>query len=217
MSTVLLAGFEPFAGAGINPAQEIAHALDTWQPIDGHNVVGISLPCEFGKARECLNNARTMHQATVVLALGLAANRSHISLEKIAANFIDARIPDNAGIQPIDCAVIEGAPAAYFSSLPLRRILAQLRAVAIPAEISLTAGSYVCNELFYGLMHQTATHPDGIQAAGFIHVPALPGQFAEHRGMPLQQQLEAIRLAILSTLDDSATEQITPGSEGSFS
>jgi pyroglutamyl-peptidase len=217
MACVLVTGFEPFDGAGVNPAQEIVRALDGWAHA-GYQVVAISLPCVFGQARACLNAAINAHQPEVVVAIGQAANRSAISLERIAVNFIDARIPDNAGQQPIDCAVIEAAPAAYFSTLPLRRILAQLRAMDIPAEISLTAGSYVCNELFYGLMHQTCTQPDKVRAAGFIHVPALPGQFASPRaGMPLDMQVEAVRMAIIATLEDPGDVLTGLGSEGALS
>lgn len=217
MSRVLLTGFEPFDGAGINPSQEIVRSLDGWSP-PGHRVSALSLPCVFGEARARLHEALRVQAPDIVIALGQAANRPLVSLERVALNFIDAPIPDNAGRQPMECAVINGAPAAYFSSLPLRLILTRLRAAGIPAEISQTAGSYVCNELFYGLMHQVSALAGRVQAAGFIHVPALPGQFGDSRpGMSLAMQTEAVRLAVLATLGHSGREGGGTQSEGRIS
>jgi len=215
---VLLTGFEPFNGARMNPALEIVRALDGWAPADGHAICGLRLPCVFGEARLRLHDAILVQQPDIVIALGQAANRPAISLERVALNFIDAPIPDNAGCQPIDCAVIPGAPAAYFSTLPLRQILARLRVAGVPAEISQSAGSYVCNELFYGLMHQVAAPGSRVRAAGFIHVPALPGQFdASRPGMLLEAQVEAIRIAVLATLVEPGDALDGGRSEGRLS
>ncbi len=214
MTRVLLTGFEPFGGAVINPAQDIVRALDGWLP-PGHQVRGVILPCAFGQARLSLHAAITAHRPDVVLAIGMAANRSTISLERVAVNFVDARMPDNAGQQPIDCAVVDDGPVAYFSTLPLRQILARLRANAIPAEVSMSAGTYVCNELFYGLMHLVANTKQVVRAAGFIHVPALPGPHGPlHAGMPLDMQTQAIRLAVLAAADPAAALAQEVRSEG---
>lgn len=217
MSRVLLTGFEPFDGARVNPSQEIVRHLDGWSS-PAHRVIGLCLPCAFGEARVRLQQAIDEHEPDVVIALGQAANRPVISLERVALNFIDAPIPDNAGRQPMDCPVVAGSPAAYFSTLPLRMILTRIRAVGLPAEISQTAGSYVCNELFYGLMHQLAIQPGRVRAAGFIHVPALPGQFDDNRrGMSLASQIEAIRIAVLTTLSHAGQDLMSSRSEGRVS
>lgn len=217
MKGVLLTGFEPFAGAGINPAQEIVRALDG-EMISGSKVFGRCLPCVFGEARTRLDAAIETLQPELVIAIGQAANRSAVSLERLAANFIDAPIPDNAGQQPMESAVIDDAPAAYFSTLPLRRILERLRAAGIPSEISLTAGSYVCNELFYGLMHRVSMLAGSVRAAGFIHVPAQPGLFEGNRhGMSMELQTEAIRIAVLTTLGRAGCEVMSNRSEGRIS
>lgn len=217
VARVLLAGFEPFGGALANPAQEIVRSLDGWSP-PGHQVIGVSLPCVFGQARRILQEAITLHRPDVVLAIGMAANRSAVSLERVAVNFIDARMPDNAGQRPIDCAVVDDGPAAYFSTLPLRPILARLRANGIPAEVSMSAGTYVCNELFYGLMHLVSGERMGVRAAGFIHVPALSGSFdPSHPGMPLDLQCQAIRLAVMASVDEASAAMAHVSSEGSIS
>lgn len=216
MARVLLTGFEPFAGALRNPAQDIVLALDGWSP-PGHQVIGVSLPCVFGQARRIMEEAIISHAPDVVLALGMAANRSAVSVERVAVNFMDARTPDNAGRQPVDCAVVDDGPAAYFSTLPLRHILARLRANGIPAEMSMSAGTYVCNEVFYGLMHMVSEALPGVRAAGFIHVPALPGQFGPSQpGMPLDLQCQAIRVAVLASVDEADAAVPPLGSEGSI-
>jgi pyroglutamyl-peptidase len=168
--TVLLTGFEPFAGDAVNPSWEAVRALDG-ETISGHRIVTAKLPVVFGDARHALREAIAHTKPTLVICVGVANTRTRISIERIAINVDDARIPDNAGRQPIDVAVVEEGPAAYFSTLPIKAILRALDAAKIPAEISQTAGTYVCNHVFYGLMHELAAHP--AIRGGFIHVPPL--------------------------------------------
>lgn len=193
--TILLTGFEPFGGEHINPSWEVAQALNG-ETLAGARVVSWQLPCVFGAALESLAKALAQHQPQLVLALGQASGRSDLSVERIAINVDDARIADNRGEQPIDEAVIDGAPAAYFSTLPIKSMVAALRVAGFPASVSQTAGTFVCNHVFYGLQHQLA---DSTVRSGFMHIPLLPQQAALHPGqasMALQTMVEGVRLAL---------------------
>ncbi len=194
---ILLTGFEPFGGDALNPSQEIVRALDG-EIIGGHRIVGAVLPVAFASAPPLLDELIEHHRPVLVLALGLAGGRGELSFERVAVNLIDARIPDNDGAQPIDAAVIDGAPPAYFSTLPLKAIVADLRARSIPAGLSLSAGSFVCNAVFFGLAHRLATHAPRVRG-GFVHVPWLPEQAARHPGQPSMAQaimIDGIRAAL---------------------
>ena len=202
-ATVLLTGFEPFGGEAINPSWEIARALDGWA-CDGATVRAALLPCVFGDAMQRLDAALLEWQPTLVLSLGQAGGREGISLERIAVNVDDARIPDNLGRQPIDDAVVAGAPAAYFSTLPIKAIVHDLRAAGIAASVSNSAGTFVCNHVFYALMHRLATTPALARVrGGFVHVPYLPEQVPGRADVPtmaLEAQIQAVRAAIRSAL-----------------
>jgi pyroglutamyl-peptidase len=197
----LVTGFGPFAGEEINPSQEIARALDR-ETIAGHRIVGATLPTEFARSLPLLETLIERHRPVLVLALGQAGGRAGISLERVAINFIDARIADNTGAQPIDAPVVENAPNAYFSSLPLKAMLARLRAADIEAAISHTAGTFVCNQVFFGLAHLLTTQHPRVRG-GFVHVPYLPAQAARHADAPsmaLETMIEAVRLCLDSAL-----------------
>jgi pyroglutamyl-peptidase len=174
--TVLLTGFAPFGGDDSNPSWDAVSALDGEQ-ILGHRIATRCLPVEFGASLQSLRRALDETAPVLAICVGQAGGRAQIALERVAINVDDARIADNAGAQPIDEAVIAGGPAAYFSDLPIKAMLSALRDAGIPAEISQTAGTYVCNHVFYGLMHLLATRP-GLAATrgGLIHVPWLPEQ-----------------------------------------
>jgi len=198
---VLVTGFEPFGGDAVNPSREIALELDGAE-IAGHRVVGAVLATEFARALPTLRGLVERHDPALVLALGLAGGREGISLERVAINLVDARIADNAGAQPIDVPVVENAPNAYFSTLPLKAMLARLRENGIPATLSHTAGTFVCNQVFYGLMHALAAG-GGEARGGFVHVPYLPEQAAQHGAtaqLPLAAMVEAIGSCIETAL-----------------
>lgn len=208
---VLITGFEPFDQDPLNPSWEVARALQGWQPASpggACTVQAVQLPCVFGAAIEHLQQALAQWQPTLVICLGLASGRSEITPERIAINVDDARIPDNAGQQPVDVAVQPGGPAAYFSTLPIKAMVRDLRAQGIAAAVSNTAGTFVCNHVFYALMHQLALQaaaPLGAVVArgGFIHVPALPELAALHPGMPsmaLDSQVRGIQIAVETAL-----------------
>lgn len=180
--TVLLTGFEPFGGESINPAMEVVHEL-SGERIAGHRVEPATLPVTFAGAGEALVAAIERVQPALVLCVGQAGGRSRISLERVAVNLVDARIADNAGAQPIDVPVIDGAPAAYFSTLPVKAMLQAMTEGRVPAELSLSAGTYVCNAVFFALQHVLATRWPGVRG-GFVHIPFLPEKAARIPGAP---------------------------------
>lgn len=211
--TILVTGFEPFAGDTFNPSGAIARCLHGWKPDGVTEVVGIELPCMFGAAIDAMRSAIDVHGPEIVIALGQATSRASISVERVAINLDDARIPDNAGRQPIDEPVVAGAPAAYFSSLPIKSIVAQICRAGIPASVSQTAGTFVCNHVFYGLAHLIATREPKTRG-GFIHVPCTPEQAASMPEMPSMSLaiIEAgVRSAVLTCLHTSVDLQVTGG------
>ena len=178
---ILLTGFDPFGGESINPSWEAARALHG-RRIGGHRVVARLLPTEFAASLRMLKAAVRETAPAILLGVGQAGGRDRLSIERVAINLQDARIPDNTGAQPIDLPVIAGAPAAYFSTLPVKAMLAALREHGLPASLSHTAGTYVCNHVAYAMLHLAATRR-GVRA-GFMHIPYLPKQAARLRGAP---------------------------------
>ena len=208
--SLLLTGFEPFGGEAINPSWQVAQALHG-RRIGGAPVVALQLPCAFGAALQQLNAALAEHQPRLVLALGQAGGRSDLSLERVAINLDDARIADNAGQQPIDEAVVPGAAAAYFSTLPIKAIVAALRAAGVPASVSSTAGTYVCNHVFFGLQHALAG--SGVRS-GFMHLPLLPEQAANTISQPslsLATMVDGVALALAVALRETSDLRQTGG------
>ncbi|OCC04970.1 pyroglutamyl-peptidase I [Labrys sp. WJW] len=194
--TVLITGFEAFENDETNASWEVARALDGWI-CEGALVRAVQLPCVFGAAIERLDEALRQWRPRLVISLGQASGRAEITPERVAINLDDARIADNDGRQPIDIPVISGAPAAYFSSLPVKAIVRDLRSAGLPASLSNTAGTFVCNHVFFALMHRLATHrPLAGTRGGFVHMPCLPEHAARRSGLPslaLATQVEAIR------------------------
>jgi pyroglutamyl-peptidase len=207
LPTLLLGGFEPFGGDAVNPSELVAAALHG-QVLEGGGqrarVVAQRLPCVFGAARQRLAEAVAEQRPRAVLALGLAAGRTCLTPERVAVNLVDARIADNAGAQPGETPVLPGGPAAYFTTLPVKAMVAAMRAAGAPAELSLSAGSFVCNELFYGLMHVLASGDHGDCRGGFMHLPLLPAQAAGAAGLrpsvALDLQVAAVAAALQAVL-----------------
>src|SRR5699024_6023508 len=170
---VLLSGFAPFDGAAVNASWEAARGAAPLLREVGLAVETLELPVEFGEGGRLLAAAVRQHRPRVVIATGLAAGRTAITPERVAINVRDARIPDNAGASPIDEPVVPGAPVGYFSTLPIKAMAAALAADALPASVSQTAGTYVCNDVFFQLQHRLATDAalGGIRG-GFVHVPS---------------------------------------------
>lgn len=200
---VLLTGFDPFHGASINPSWQAVQALHGRQ-ILGRRIVAAQLPTEFGTSLRALATLLDQLRPKLVICVGQAGGRSAISLERVAINVDDAPIDDNAGARPIDAPVAPGAPVAYFSGLPIKALLAALQHEGLRAEVSQTAGTFVCNHVFFGLMHAIATHP-GLRhtRGGFVHVPWLPEQGSPH--MALDEVVSALRVIVRGALAPAAS------------
>ena len=192
---ILLTGFEPFGGDPVNPSLLIARALDG-EVVAGARVEAVELPCVFHRALSALDEALAHTRPVLAVALGLAAGREGLSIERVAINVDDARIPDNAGAQPVDEPIAPGGPAAWFSTLPIKAMAAELNAAGVPTSVSQTAGTFVCNHVFYGLQQRLVG--TGVRS-GFIHVPLLPEQAGRYPGKPvlaLEDQVRGVRLAL---------------------
>ena len=209
LPTVLLTGFDAFGGDAINPSSMAAQALHE-ETLEGHRVVTAQLPCEFAASSKALSALLRQHKPALVLCLGLAGGRANLSLERVAINVQDARIADNAGAQPIDSPIAENGPAAYFSTLPIKAMLQALTDAGIPTEVSQTAGTFVCNHVFYALMHALKKQRGRAKArGGFAHVPYLPGQGLPC--MPLDEMVRGLRVAITCALITKADAVIGAG------
>jgi pyroglutamyl-peptidase len=201
MRNVLLTGFEPFGGETLNPSALAAQKLDG-AVVDGRRVVGAVLPCVFGESLTELRREIQRVKPELVICTGQAGGRAGVSLERVAINIEDAIIPDNAGNQPADRPVLRGGPAAYWSTLPIKAITAALLKAGLPVGVSQSAGTFVCNHVFYGLMRTLTRQPK--VRGGFIHVPYLPEQ-ARRAGdgspsLPLDQIVRGLEIAIATSL-----------------
>ncbi|NPA47556.1 MAG: pyroglutamyl-peptidase I [Thermococci archaeon] len=203
---VLVTGFEPFGGDDRNPTEEIARILDG-ETVGGAEIRGITVPVSVRRAWGVVEEALREWRPDVAISLGLAPFHSNIAVERVAINLLDARIPDNDGYRPVDEPIVEGAPAAYFSTLPTREMVEELRRRGIPAVLSYSAGTYLCNYVMFRLLHFAAVngYPE---RAGFIHVPYTPDQvtgkfFLPGRAAPsmcLDTEVEAVRTAVAVSL-----------------
>ena len=171
----LVTGFEPFGADAINPSREAVLRLPS--RLGDLTIETRIVPTVFGRAIAALEDAIAATRPDIVLCVGLAGGRAELSLERVAINVDDARIPDNDGQQPIDRPIVATGPAAYFTGLPVKAAVAALREAGLPAIVSNTAGTFVCNHIFYGLMHLVASRRLPVRG-GFLHVPYLPEQAA---------------------------------------
>ena len=207
---VLVTGFEPFGGERINPSFEALRRLPA--RLGPLTVATQALPVVYGATLPALFAAIAANQPDIVLSVGLAGGRAELSLERVAINIDDARIPDNAGNQPIDRPVVAGGPAAYFATLPIKAAVAALREAGLPAAVSNSAGTFLCNHVFYGLMHEIATGQRPFRG-GFLHLPFLPSQAARQPGTPsmaLEQIVEGIEIILqvaAARFDDLAVSE----------
>jgi pyroglutamyl-peptidase len=204
MRHILVTGFEPFGGETVNPSWEVVKQLEG-MTIDDCRVVTRQLPCVFGESLTVLNSAIDELNPTVVVAVGQAGGRVDITVERVGINVDDARIPDNRGQQPIDVAIVPNGPAAWFSSLPIKAMVAAMREKGIPASVSQTAGTFVCNHVMYGLLHKIRERTN--VKGGFIHIPYLPEQAAAHTGAPsmaTQTVKAALEIALAVALRQSS-------------
>ena len=203
MYKALVTGFSPFGGDAINPSYEAVRRLPA--RIGALDVVTAELPTSFRRALPRLRVLMTRERPDIVLCVGLAADREAISIERIAVNLCEARLADNDGVRPVNKPVVAGAPAAYFSGLPVTHIVEALTRAGLRAELSMSAGTFVCNQVFYGLMHTIAKNKHVIRA-GFVHVPALPnGRTA--RAARLSELVKALEIVLDVTQRQSRKKQ----------
>ncbi|MFC5724281.1 pyroglutamyl-peptidase I [Streptomyces gamaensis] len=194
MTRVLLTGFEPFDGEEVNPSWQAVRAAAE-RPPAGLDLTTALLPCAFGTSLDVLRAAVEDSAPDVVLCVGQAGGRPDVTVERVAVNLADARIPDNAGAQPLDEPVVPAGPAAYFARLPVKACVTAVREAGLPASLSHTAGTFVCNHVFYGLLHLAATERPALRG-GFVHVPYTPAQVADRTlpSLPVSTTAEALRV-----------------------
>ena len=211
MARVLLTGFEPFGGATVNPSWTAA-SLAAAEPPAGVRAEAVLLPCVFGDSVAALRAAVLRTRPDLVLCVGQAGGRPDVTVERIAVNLDDAPIPDNAGRRPVDEPVVPGGPAAYFGSLPLKACVAAVRAAGLPASVSQTAGTFVCNHVFYGLMHLIATELPDLRG-GFVHIPFAPEQVADQSrpSLPAACSAEALRVIVATALARTGDARVSAG------
>ncbi|MGI5893668.1 MAG: pyroglutamyl-peptidase I [Candidatus Merdivicinus sp.] len=196
---ILLTAFNPFGGASVNPSWEAVSRVS--EEMDGIVLKKLLVPTIFGESGDIVNATANEWDANAIICVGQAGGRYDISLERVAINLDDASIPDNAGNQPIDRPISENGSAAYFSSIPNKAIIAALHQAGIPASLSNTAGTYVCNHLLYRVMEEIALHASS-RLGGFIHVPYLPQQVLHHSHTPsmsLECIVRALEIAVQTT------------------
>lgn len=191
---VLVTGFEPFGGEGINASLEAVRRLP--KRIGAAEIVTAELPTSYARSIPALEAAIARSTPGLVLCVGQAGDRGALCVERVAVNLQDARIPDNDGARPADAPVVAGGPAAYLSTLPVRAAVAALRAAELPAQLSMSAGTFVCNHVFYGLMHLDATGAHHFRG-GFLHVPRLrqPARTGEH-SIALENIVRGIKIVL---------------------
>ncbi|BCJ27202.1 pyroglutamyl-peptidase I [Actinocatenispora sera] len=204
--SVLVTGFEPFGGASTNPSSAAVSTMD--------GVHTVELPCTFGGSIPALRAAIDRYQPELVVCAGLAGGRAGLSVERVAINVDDARIPNNAGTQPVDEPVVPDGPAAYFSSLPIKACVAALRDAGIPAAVSQTAGTFVCNHVFYGLAHLIATEFPAVRG-GFVHVPYAPEQVTDGSApsMSVPDIARGLRIVVDTALSSTVDIAVSGGAE----
>lgn len=194
---ILVTGFAPFGGETVNPSWEAVFALP--EEVGGARVHKLEVPTAYGAAAETVWGEIERLRPDAVLCVGQAGGSAAVRVERIAVNLRDARIPDNAGVQPCDVPIEADGPCAYFATLPTRRITETVQSGGIPAELSYSAGTFVCNDLLYSVLHLSALHRPEMRC-GFIHLPYLPRQaVGKAAGMPsmcLDDMIAALRLAI---------------------
>ncbi len=207
---IVVTGFDPFGGERINPAIESVKCLpDT---IAGAKIIKLEIPTVCHKSLQVIREAIVLHNPDVVLSIGQAGGRSDITVERIGINIDDCRIPDNEGNQIIDEPIFAQGPAAYFVNLPIKAMVQQIQSYGIPASISNTAGTFVCNHVTYGVRHMMETEFSN-KKSGFIHIPFLPQQVVDKRNMP-SMSLEMITQGLIAAIEAIVTNDVDLKIEG---
>lgn len=196
---VLVTGFDPFGGESINPAYEAVKRMK--DKIGEIEIIKLEIPTVFDKSLRYIEEAIIKEKPDAVISVGQAGGRFNIAVEKVGINLNEARIPDNEGNQPLDTPIYEDGETAYFATLPCKAIVKAMKEKNIPAAVSYTAGTYVCNHVLYGLMYLINKKYPEIRG-GFIHVPFLAEQTMDKYNMPfmsLEMITEALETAVEAT------------------
>ena len=210
---VLITGFDPFGGEKINPAWEAVNALPN--EVDGVEVIKVQIPTVFKKSAQKLFEAIESVKPDAVICVGQAGGRFDFNVERVAINADDARIPDNEGKQPIDVKIFEDGENAYFATLPIKAMVEEAKKAGVPASVSNTAGTFVCNHIMYSLLYYINKNKLNIRG-GFIHVPYISQQVIGKKNTPYMELttatkgLEASIRAIKNNLVDL---KVTGGKE----
>ena len=208
---IIVTGFDPFGGETINPSIECVKALPE---IEGVELIRLELPTVFKESAKRLNEVINDVKPDAVLSVGQAGGRPGITMERIAINVDDARIPDNISQQPIDEEIQVEGEAAYFSTLPIKRIVKAIREAGISAEVSNSAGTFVCNHIMYQALF-AATKADKPFKAGFMHIPFIPEQTTDKPSLPLEESTKALQIAI-ETIRDYINDEDIKVQEGAI-
>lgn len=205
---ILVTGFDPFDKEVINPALEVVKQLP--DQIAGAEIIKLEVPTVFHKSAAVLEEKMRECQPDVVLCLGQAGGRAELTPERVAINQDDARIADNEGQQPIDVAIREDGPAAYFSSLPIKAMVEAMREAGLPATVSNTAGTFVCNHLMYQALYLSDKHFPQTKA-GFLHIPFLPEQVVDRPGLAsisLSDMVRGVAVALATIVEYADKEDV---------
>lgn len=194
---ILVTGFDPFGTDTMNPAIEAVKKLPN--TIAGAEIIKLEIPTVFGKSADVTRDALKKHDVDYVLNIGQAGGRFDLTPERVAINLDDARIPDNDGNQPIDIQIKSDGESAYFTQHPVKAMVTAIKEAGLPASVSNTAGTFVCNHIMYQCLYLAHTEFPKVKA-GFMHVPFLPEQVVERPGMPAMS-LEDITRGIIAALE----------------
>jgi pyroglutamyl-peptidase len=210
---LLITGFDPFGGENINPATEAVKALpDT---INGAEIIKLEIPTVYRKSLKAIEEAVKQYDPDVILSVGQAGGRFDITVERIAMNLDDYRIKDNEGNQPIDEKIYEDGENAYFSSLPIKAMVKAMNDCGVPASVSNSAGSFVCNHVMYGVLYMI-NKEGGRRRGGFIHIPFLPEQAVGKWNVPSMSKAEVVKgltAAIGAIVDNMNDIKVTGGTD----
>lgn len=194
---ILVSGFDPFGGEKVNPAIESVKKLpDT---ILGVEIIKLEIPTVIGKSIQKIEEAVELHKPDVVISVGQAGGRTDITVERVGVNVDDCRIPDNEGNQPIDEKIAKDGPDAYFVTLPIKAMVEHIQKKGIPASVSNTAGTFICNHVTYGVRHLAEIKYPKMRT-GFIHIPFLPQQVLDKKGMP-SMELDVIVKGLVAAIE----------------
>ncbi len=198
---ILITGFDAFEGAATNPSWRAVQSLE--DSVEGGEIIKLQLPTVFKKVTAVLEHALREHAPDLVILVGVAGKRAAISVERVAINLNDARIPDNEGAQPIDEPVCADGEAAYFSTLPIKAITIALKEAGIPAHVSNSAGTFVCNHALYSLLHLAKKEFPTLRG-GFIHIP-------DPSTLPLETATHALEIVIATAVQTKTDIRVSAG------